>query len=134
MNSFLKIYRSKSYLFKNIVRLNNYTVSHVSNQSINLRSANDFSLHNVKCGLAIETKFNSDCIQFVANESILKKYPYIWLRDHCKCSKCYNQITEELENDLTEIPLDVKPIDIKQTTEKSFEITCNFFLYLFKYE
>ena len=73
------------------------------------------------------TTFNNNSVEFRANENNIKKYPYIWLRDHCKCSTCFNQTTEELEFDLSEIPLDIKPSSVKNLKTNFFEIICESF-------
>ena len=124
MSSLIKIFNSKSFKSLKLSYLN-VALASSQNTKLNVNNIENYSLQNVKSGLLIETKFSSDSIQFKTNDNTLKKYPYIWLRDHCKCSKCFNQQTEELENDLTEISIDIKPIEIKQISDSSFGIICN---------
>ncbi|RHZ45572.1 hypothetical protein Glove_669g14 [Diversispora epigaea] len=40
------------------------------------------------------------------------KFHNLWLRDHCKCSKCYHQITKQRLLDTFSIPEDIKPLSI----------------------
>ena len=52
-----------------------------------------------------------------------KKFPYIWLRDTCKCPKCFDIATDEKRNDLNEISMDIEPTHIKfHETKRHFEI------------
>ncbi|XP_071452044.1 trimethyllysine dioxygenase, mitochondrial isoform X2 [Hetaerina americana] len=37
--------------------------------------------------------------------------PFIWLRDHCRCSKCYNHTTSQRILDLLSIPEDIHPAE-----------------------
>ncbi|XP_063699614.1 trimethyllysine dioxygenase, mitochondrial-like [Culicoides brevitarsis] len=37
------------------------------------------------------------------------KLNYFWLRDHCRCEKCYDKDTSQRKMALTDIPLDIKP-------------------------
>ena len=78
---------------------------------------------------SFETLFENDSIHFKKDGTNLKKYPYIWLRDHCKCSKCFNQNTEELEFDLSEIPLNIKPTSVKNIANSVCQIICKFFYF-----
>ena len=54
-----------------------------------------------------------------------KEMPYVWLRNKCKCDKCYNSHTEEVELDLTEIPVDVNLDKYQLVDFDNLEITCN---------
>lgn len=78
--------------------------------------------------LNLETKLNDGFIQFnllVRNKSYVKEFPYIWLRDHCKCSKCHNKKTDENEFDLSLIPHNIKPVQAKSLGTNNLEIICN---------
>uniref|UniRef100_A0A1I8P643 Trimethyllysine dioxygenase, mitochondrial n=2 Tax=Stomoxys calcitrans TaxID=35570 RepID=A0A1I8P643_STOCA len=47
-----------------------------------------------------------------------------WLRDHCRCSKCYNARTKQRLFNLVDMPKDLKAKDLKYTKDDSFlEIT-----------
>ncbi|KAJ9599281.1 hypothetical protein L9F63_010238 [Diploptera punctata] len=37
------------------------------------------------------------------------KLSYVWLRDHCRCSECYNDTTNQRNLDLLQIPDNIKP-------------------------
>ncbi|PSN42314.1 hypothetical protein C0J52_18217 [Blattella germanica] len=37
------------------------------------------------------------------------KLSYVWLRDHCRCYKCYNHTTNQRSLDLLDIPPDIQP-------------------------
>lgn len=39
-------------------------------------------------------------------------YHGIWLRDHCKCPKCYHTLTKQRLVDTGEIPIDIKPLSL----------------------
>lgn len=46
---------------------------------------------------------------------------YLWLRDHCQCSDCYNHLTHQRKFDIQNIPLNIRPAVIK-TTEEGLEL------------
>lgn len=46
------------------------------------------------------------------------KFPYFWLRDHCRCSECYNKKTEQINFNIIDIPLDIKPQSVLETDGK----------------
>ncbi|XP_017769680.1 PREDICTED: trimethyllysine dioxygenase, mitochondrial [Nicrophorus vespilloides] len=48
-------------------------------------------------------------------ENKVLKYNYIWLRDHCRCEKCYNRKTFQIASDINEIALDIKPTDCQKS-------------------
>ena len=99
-----------------------------TDNKVNIPFSNNKPLyHKDKSYWSILTTFHHDSIEFRTNENNVKKYPYIWLRDHCKCSTCFNQRTEELEFDLSEIPLDIKPSSVRNLNDNCFEIICRCF-------
>ena len=120
MHSILRIIGSHTYKFNinKLVNLNKVIASRYT------------TLENVKMNeLHLETKLNEGFIQFnllLRNKSYVKEFPYIWLRDHCKCPKCYNKRTEENEFDLSLIPLNIKPIRAKTLENHNLEIICKF--------
>jgi hypothetical protein len=82
-------------------------------------------------GFKILTVFNEDFIEFdldLENVKIgTKKLPYIWLRDNCKCSICFNFKTNEIDLDILSLPFDSKPINVLNKDEnKTIEIICKF--------
>ncbi|XP_022909628.2 trimethyllysine dioxygenase, mitochondrial [Onthophagus taurus] len=46
------------------------------------------------------------------------KIHYIWLRDHCRCEKCYNQKTNQIMSDVLKIPKNIKPVDCVKINDK----------------
>lgn len=76
----------------------------------------------------LTTSFQESCLtldyKVTSSNQYLKKLPYVWLRNNCKCPKCYDEVTEENELDLSQTPVDIKPSHVEQNSEKeSFEIT-----------
>lgn len=74
----------------------------------------------------IDTNSYNDCVEFKwknGEREINKKFPYIWLRDRCKCKNCYNKITDEVELDLVSIPVDIKPEKFQIVNQK-LNVTC----------
>lgn len=128
MHSVIKIIRNAIPLFKknypnyfvNVCKASRHTLE---SKSVNFNK-NIFNLHDKK---DFATTFNDDSVEFIKDDNNIKKYPYIWLRDHCKCSMCFNSVTEELELDISEISLDIKPILVKSLNDNSFEILCECF-------
>ncbi|GJQ76032.1 hypothetical protein Trydic_g18085 [Trypoxylus dichotomus] len=37
------------------------------------------------------------------------QFHYFWLRDHCRCPKCFNFTTHQISNDVSTIPFDIRP-------------------------
>jgi hypothetical protein len=82
----------------------------------------------------VSTSFGENLIEFnleMSNVKIgSKKFPYVWLRDNCKCSKCFNYVTHEVDLDLVELSVNSKPVQISDKKNK-VEIKCKvFFLIL----
>lgn len=46
----------------------------------------------------------------------------LWLRDHCRCEKCYGETAQRKYN-ILDIPLDVQPKDTK-TIDDTIHIKC----------
>ncbi|RNA34896.1 trimethyllysine mitochondrial isoform X1 [Brachionus plicatilis] len=81
---------------------------------------------NVTRKLHFETKFGKNSLEIfskIAKSS--RHYPYLWLRDNCKCSKCYNYIADEIDIDLTTIPDTIRPNKIESIDQKTFSILWN---------
>lgn len=106
-----------NYTLKNLIRYS-------SGKTFNIKK-NEYN---------VSASFGEQLIEFnldVNNTKIGKKiFPYIWLRDNCKCSKCFNYTTYEVDLDLAELSIDSKPIQITEKDEK-VEIKCNFLVYNF---
>lgn len=49
-----------------------------------------------------------------------------WLRDHCRCAKCYGETSQRKFN-IIDIPIDIKPIDLK-TEDDNVCIKCKLYL------
>ena len=59
------------------------------------------------------------------NEIDKKQFPYIWLRDFCKCKDCFDGRNKQTLINLKNIPLDIKPNDIlKSENDSKFTINC----------
>jgi hypothetical protein len=43
----------------------------------------------------LETKFEQDHFE-IKYKGLFKDLPYIWLRDNCRCTKCYNKEVQEV--------------------------------------
>lgn len=41
------------------------------------------------------------------------KLDFIWLRDHCRCNKCYNHGTNQRRLAIRDIPLDIRATSTK---------------------
>lgn len=56
------------------------------------------SLNRKKEKLKLETNFKENHFEFSfeKNKKFFKDLPYIWLRDNCRCSKCYNSLVQEV--------------------------------------
>ncbi|KAL0276202.1 UNVERIFIED_CONTAM: hypothetical protein PYX00_003816 [Menopon gallinae] len=54
------------------------------------------------------TKIDQDKCLKITNGQRSNNYYYLWLRDHCRCDKCYNSITAQRKLNIDEIPTDVK--------------------------
>lgn len=83
-------------------------------------------LANFQNTLKTEAVFKEKSIELNVHTSsglVTKQFPYIWLRDNCKCSKCYNYTADEIEIDITKVLDSTRPIDVKETS-KSLQITC----------
>lgn len=48
---------------------------------------------------------------------------YFWLRDHCRCTKCYNIETNQRTLDILNVPLDIEPHECK-ITDDEISIQC----------
>lgn len=48
-----------------------------------------------------------------------------WLRDHCRCNKCYNESTKQRRYNLLDIPKDVKAKELVYFNKaKLLKVTC----------
>lgn len=48
-----------------------------------------------------------------------------WLRDHCRCSKCYNESTYQRRVSIRQIPLNVRATSAKVTGDQ-LTVECEF--------
>lgn len=82
--------------------------------------------------LHIETNFSQNTFEIYSKSSKLsRKYPYLWLRDNCKCSKCYNYLADEVDIDLTKIPDSIRPNKIETINPRTISILCKFLIFCF---
>ena len=53
-----------------------------------------------------------------------RSYPYVWLRDSCRCSSCLHPTTRQKLHRSSDIPLDIKPVeDGVRTTPDGLSVT-----------
>ena len=121
----------KRYSFLKNANLANNSKRFVSKSNIKYIASSDvsLSLENLVKNAKSEAKLNKEYLQlnfFQSSRKTEKIYPYIWLRDQCKCSECFNHTTEEVELDLAAIPVDVKPIEMNKIDEEAVEIICKY--------
>lgn len=85
------------------------------------------NLCHVTRRLHIETKFGKNSFEIISKISkISRQYPYLWLRDNCKCSKCYNYIADEIDIDITKIADTIRPKKIESIDQKTISVLCKF--------
>lgn len=81
----------------------------------------------------VKTSFQDDHFEInmvYANENGIKKnhrkqFPYIWLRDSCRCESCYDSKNQQVLFDLKNASLNIKPNYILHVDENfNFEIEC----------
>lgn len=54
-----------------------------------------------------------------------------WLRDHCRCNKCYNEATKQRRFNLLDIPKDITAEEIVYLNDgKLLKITCMYIQYM----
>lgn len=70
-----------------------------------------------------EAKFQKQGIELVYNNTT-KQFPYLWLRDNCKCSACYNYTADEIDIDLTKLSNSIAPKKV-QSSQSKFSVICN---------
>lgn len=49
---------------------------------------------------------------------------YYWLRDHCRCEKCYDKSTSQRKFNFMEISLDIKPKTYEIIEDKLLKVVC----------
>ena len=54
---------------------------------------------------------------------------YVWLRDHCRCDSCYNFETQQRRFDVHNIPLNVRPLAVKPSSQV-LNIECEYVSFL----
>ena len=110
-------------------RLNHHTFKKLSSKFISFE----------RDGYKVATKLSERVIEFGLELNDVKigtkTMPFIWLRENCKCEKCFNYRTNECDLDLTSLPLDIVPREIIQDKqEHRIEIKCKhiIFNYIFR--
>ena len=53
------------------------------------------------------------------------KVSCFWLRDHCRCDKCYNHSTNQRKISIRSIPLDIRAASAKVTGDQ-LTVTCEY--------
>lgn len=99
------------YIFKllnrNLVLLNNQRF---------INESKLITIENEKLKLETNLKNNYFYFNLIKNDNqkLFKDIPYIWLRNNCRCSKCYNYEVEEVELNLQSLSIDdLKPKELK---------------------
>jgi hypothetical protein len=99
------------YIFKllnrNLVLLNNQRF---------INESKLIAIENEKLKLETNLKNNYFYFNLIKNDNqkLFKDIPYIWLRNNCRCSKCYNYEVEEVELNLQSLSIDdLKPKELK---------------------
>ncbi|XP_041482872.1 trimethyllysine dioxygenase, mitochondrial-like isoform X2 [Lytechinus variegatus] len=67
--------------------------------------------------IAVDIRQENDHLSFsVGNENF--KASYLWLRDHCRCSMCYEEVCHENFVDIVALPDDIRPKECHYKNEE----------------
>ncbi|ACM37444.1 MULTISPECIES: TauD/TfdA family dioxygenase [Rhizobium/Agrobacterium group] len=55
---------------------------------------------------------HDDYLSVDAGNGITRRYHWIWLRDKCPCSQCFNKNSRQKYFDSSTIPIDIRPVEI----------------------
>lgn len=88
-----------------------------------------FKASSVEDSVKIDVDFKQDhfVLEYHAtdkNVKVSKDFPYVWLRDRCRCASCFNQRTQE--NEITPFvltPLDMAPVNVSMDQD-AVNVTC----------
>ena len=97
-----------------------------------------FKVSSVEDSVKIDVDFKEDhfVLDYHAsdkNVKVSKDFPYVWLRDRCRCASCFNQKTQE--NEITPFvltPLDMAPVDVSMdqngsgVSSTTVNVTCKY--------
>ncbi|XP_071949804.1 trimethyllysine dioxygenase, mitochondrial-like [Antedon mediterranea] len=61
---------------------------------------------------------HEDYLELPVESAVPLKIPYVWLRDHCRCSECYNQKTNQRLFDSFVIDVDEAPVSVESYDDK----------------
>ena len=104
-------------LNRNIFKLLNRNLVLLKHQRFINESNKLITIENEKLKLETNLKnnyFYFNLIKNDINQKLFKDIPYIWLRNNCRCSKCYNYEVEEVELNLQSLSIDdLKPKELK---------------------
>lgn len=74
------------------------------------------------------TTFDTEKYLRIHKGNVSSDFFYFWLRDHCRCDGCYNQLTFQRKLNVTDISFDVKPRDCVFNVEKdALKVICKYF-------
>lgn len=59
------------------------------------------------------TRTDESLVAVKFNDGNESSYHGIWLRDHCKCSKCHHSLSKQRLLDSSKIPISIKPSKLK---------------------
>lgn len=51
------------------------------------------------------------------------KLHYLWLRDHCRCDKCFNHVTNQRRQEIHHFPANIRPVEYR-STESNLTLIC----------
>ncbi|KAI7905558.1 uncharacterized protein BX663DRAFT_429639 [Cokeromyces recurvatus] len=60
-----------------------------------------------------------------SNQPDTSAYSYLWLRDNCPCQQCLHPSSLQKLHSSADIPLDIKPVQVKSIGEEELEIIWN---------
>ena len=134
MNSIRKLVEPGLALLKRSRLSLDTTIRAINSSGNSAQLASSITNQTVENGL-FGTKFTPQDIEFTFNSSgtvaqARKLFPYAWLRDNCRCAKCYNYVADEIERDLHSLSSDLRPSHLKSLAtpnghnSNKIELTC----------
>ncbi|KAK1760888.1 hypothetical protein QBC47DRAFT_368488 [Echria macrotheca] len=95
-----------SLCFRGNTGLAAWHLSHVRPVSTSVHEYGNFDIALTRSGLSVKIKHD-------AEHRRRELFPYLWLRDNCRCSSCINQDTQQRQLNTFEIPQDVHAKDVE---------------------
>jgi hypothetical protein len=100
---------------RNVFKLLNRNLVLLNHHQRFINESKLIKIENEKLKLETNLKNNYFYFNLIKNDQkLFKDIPYIWLRNNCRCSKCYNYEVEEVELNLQSLSIDdLKPKELK---------------------